>query len=235
MLYSKTVIIIMLSGLFLLALLTFAELPPIFYDFADKTSVYIQEGVVDTGVTNQVTAILFDYRGFDTLGEATVIFAAALIISYFAPRKKAPMLGVRLGVLVRYGVASILPFILIFGMYIIFFGHISPGGGFTGGVVLASIVIIFDITFGFGQGRVHLLSRDTKKSIESIGLVMFILIGIWGVFFEGAFLANSSTLVEKGTLGEFVSGGMIPILNIASGLKVGAGLAIIFNNLVKEN
>ena len=225
----------MLAFILIFTIITFLDLPNILNNNRFLENYYINNGVKDTGAINQVTAILLDYRAFDTLGEAIVIFTAASIIGYFAPKKKAPMLGVRLDVLVRYGVALILPFLLVFGLYIILYGHLSPGGGFTGGVVLASIVIIYNITFGFGRERVYLFKQDTKKKIENIGLLTFLTIGLIGVLTEGSFLANNDWLISIGKSGNLFSGGWIPLLNLVSGLKVGSGLAIIFNKLIKED
>ncbi|MGM0381246.1 MAG: MnhB domain-containing protein, partial [bacterium] len=145
------------------------------------------------------------------------------------------MLGVKFSILVRSGVALILPFILVFGFYVILFGHISPGGGFTGGVVLASTAIIFSITYSLGTERRLIMSPEWKKFFENFGFLLFLAVGLIGMGFGGFFLANASTGVPLGQPGNFVSGGWIPVLNLASGLKVGAGLALIFLNMLTED
>jgi multicomponent Na+:H+ antiporter subunit B len=230
---SHIFLIILLVLLCGLTLLTMWEIPlP-----ADRTDLsgYTARGVEETGAINQVTAILFDYRGFDTLGEATVIFTAATILFLFAPRRKVSMLGVRFTAIVRCGVGLILPFIMVFGFYVIMYGHISPGGGFTGGVILASTSIIFIITYSAGAQRRLFLPVERKKLIENVGFLMFLGIGLIGLGFGGYYLANARSGIGLGTPGELNSAGWIPLLNLACGLKVGSGLDLIFFNLITED
>lgn len=195
---------------------------------------YTERGVEQTGAVNQVSSILFDYRGFDTLGEATVILAAATIIGFVAPRTRTSMLSAGLSVIVRDTVSLLLPFLLVFGFYIILFGHVSPGGGFTGGVMLAAAVILYSLAYCAGRQRYFLLDDLQEKIIENSAMAMFLGVGLFGLGAGGAFLANAAAGVPLGSAGELASGGVIPLLNLASGLKVAAGLSIIFFSLIKE-
>ncbi|TVQ36336.1 MAG: sodium:proton antiporter [Spirochaetaceae bacterium] len=195
---------------------------------------YIERGVEQTGALNQVSSILFDYRGFDTLGEATVILATALVVGLVAPRTRTSVLSASLSVIVRDTVALLLPFLLVFGFYIILFGHISPGGGFTGGVMLAAAVIVYSLAYCVGDRRRFLLSESQQKMVENGGMLMFLGIGLVGIGTGGAFLTNAATGVSLGHPGSLASAGLIPFLNLASGLKVGAGLSIVFFSLIRE-
>ncbi len=195
---------------------------------------YINSGVKDTGVINLVTAILFDYRGFDTLGEATVIFGVASAITFLIPKRKASMTSARFSPIVNQIIKLVIPFLVILGFYLIFYGHLSPGGGFTGGVVLATISILFTITFGIAYSQ-KMWSYKAKSLMESFGGMTFISIGLIGVVAGSNFLANGQAMFALGKSGDLLSGGTVPLLNLATGIKVGAGLAIIFNSMIKED
>ncbi|TVR31100.1 MAG: sodium:proton antiporter [Spirochaetaceae bacterium] len=229
---SRIIAALMIAAVAALALLTAVSLP---LDMQRRdVGSYIDRGVQQTGATNQVSSILFDYRGFDTLGEATVILAASLIIGFVAPRRRTSMLSSSLSVIVRDTVALLLPFLLVFGFYIILFGHISPGGGFTGGVMLAAAVIIYSLAYCSGSRRIFLLDEAQEKLVENSGMLLFLGIGLVGLGAGGAFLANAATGVPLGRPGSLASAGLIPFLNLASGLKVAAGLSIVFFSLIRE-
>ncbi|MCK8825932.1 hydrogen gas-evolving membrane-bound hydrogenase subunit E [Fuchsiella alkaliacetigena] len=198
----------------------------------ELSNFYLETGVEETGAINMVTAILFDYRGFDTLGEATVIFAAATIISFLLPKKQTTMLKDDFSLLVHKSIKSVIPIVFILGVYLVVFGHLSPGGGFTGGVILAVIAILWTVVFDLEYSESK-LSYSTKSLIEDLGALAFVIIGLFGMIAGSTFLASGQAGFYLGTPGEILSGGAIPYLNMAVGAKVGAGLAIIFNSLIK--
>ena len=117
--------------------------------------------------------------------------------------------------------------IFLFGIYIILFGHLTPGGGFAGGVILASSYVLLMLAFGreFVQKDLP-LAIDSK--LDCLGILLFALIAIFGLAFGGTFFFNF--LHQKYNLGEafhLVSAGTIPLSNIAIGLKVGASLFLV--------
>ena len=194
---------------------------------------YISEGVQETGAINLVTSVLYDYRGFDTLGEATVILTAASTLAFLVPVRKVAMLSTKFTIIVYQTIIFIVPFLAVLGAYLIFFGHLSPGGGFVGGVVLAIIPTLLTITYGieFSEYR---LKPANKSLIEDMGAIGFILLGLLGIFTGSNFLANGQANFGLGNPGKLISAGLIPYLNLMIGIKVGAGLAKIFNSLIKE-
>ncbi len=194
---------------------------------------YIEQGVEETGAINIVTAILFDYRGFDTLGEATVIFIAASTISFLVSRRRIFISHNNFSPLVHQSVSLVLPFLYVLGIYLIFYGHLSPGGGFAGGVVLATIFILLTVSFGLRHTREE-EAMQTRSLVENTGALGFVGIGLLGVVVGSSFLANGQAGFGLGTPGQLISAGTIPGLNLMTGMKVGAGLAIIFYSLVKE-
>ncbi len=190
--------------------------------------------LADTGAVNAVSAVLFDYRAFDTLGEATVIITTAMIVAFLAPQARASMLSVRMSGIVLYGVVLLLPFIAVFGLAIMLYGHISPGGGFTGGVVLSTSAVLYAVVYSAGGQQSYVLAPATNKMIENVAMTAFLAVGFFGMAASGAFLANAATGIGLGTPGSLLSAGTIPLLNVISGLKVGVGLAIIIISLFLE-
>ncbi len=116
---------------------------------------------------------------------------------------------------------------LLFGIYTVLHGHISPGGGFAGGVIIALSFVQLVLVFGKDTmaGR---LSRFFAANLETLGALMFLMIATMG-FLGGAFFKN---ILEKGRPFELLSAGTIFLSNIAIGLKVAVGLFTIFLTLV---
>jgi multisubunit Na+/H+ antiporter MnhB subunit len=115
--------------------------------------------------------------------------------------------------------------IFLFGIYIILFGHLTPGGGFAGGVILASCYVLLMLAFGREFAEENLPLSVTSK-LDCLGALMFAIIAVLGFAFGGIFFVNF--LVEKyGQPLELLSAGTIPLSNIAIGLKVGASLFLV--------
>jgi len=117
--------------------------------------------------------------------------------------------------------------IMLFGIYIILHGHLSPGGGFAGGVIVALSFVHLMLAFG-KDVAVARISKNTASNLESIGALMFLSIALLG-FLGGSFFLN---ILPKGTPFNLFSAGIIPLCNIAIGIKVGVGLFAIFLALV---
>ncbi|MCK4940765.1 cation:proton antiporter [candidate division WOR-3 bacterium] len=115
-------------------------------------------------------------------------------------------------------------FIFIFGIYIILHGHLTPGGGFAGGVILAGAFILRLLAFGSDAGA-EKKSEKRSSVFESLGGLMFIGIAIAGLIVAQIFFLN---FLPKGTPLHLLSAGIIPLCNIAISIKVGAGLFSIF-------
>ncbi|GAB6138132.1 hydrogen gas-evolving membrane-bound hydrogenase subunit E [Halanaerobaculum tunisiense] len=194
---------------------------------------YIDQGVADTGAINLVTAILFDYRGFDTLGEATVILVVVSTISLLANPGRPIAAYNSFSALVHQGISLIVPFLYVLGFYLILYGHLSPGGGFAGGVVIATIFILLTVTYGLRHDPEEKTLKK-KSLLEKYSALGFVLVGLIGVVTGSGFLANGQLNLNLGTPGNLISAGVIPILNLLIGLKVGSGLSVIFIRLVKE-
>lgn len=118
--------------------------------------------------------------------------------------------------------------IFLYGIYIVLHGHISPGGGFAGGVIIALSFIHLMLAYG-KEVALKKLSKNLAAILESTGAIMFLSIALLG-FIGGYFFLNF--FPSKGTPFKLFSAGIIPLCNIAIALKVGAGLFSIFVILV---
>lgn len=117
--------------------------------------------------------------------------------------------------------------ILLFGIYIILHGHLSPGGGFAGGVIVALSFVHLMLAFG-KDVAVARISKNLASNLESLGALMFLSVALLG-FWRGSFFSN---VLPKGVPFTLFSSGMIIFSNISIGIKVGVGLLAIFLALV---
>ncbi len=124
------------------------------------------------------------------------------------------------------------PFIMVFGLYIILHGHLTPGGSFSGGAVLGSSMILFALAFDLEEGHKK-LSHDASTLIETGGASTYVIVGLVGVFAGSGFLSNKAGGFPMGVPGELFSGGMIALITIALGLKVASTVITLFYNLIE--
>jgi len=117
--------------------------------------------------------------------------------------------------------------ILLYGIYIVLHGHLTPGGGFAGGTVIALSFVHLMLAFG-REATLRKFSQSVASTFESVGALIFVGIGLLGLT-GGFFLFN---FISRGTPFNLVSAGMIPLCNIAICFKVGAGLFMVFLMLV---
>ena len=119
--------------------------------------------------------------------------------------------------------------VFLYGIYIITHGHLTPGGGFAGGAVIAGAFIL--LVLAYGSDVLKLKKREEGSSVvESTGILIFLLLAFAALFIgTKVFFAN---YLPKGTIGELISAGVIPLYNIAVGIEVAAALFTIFLALV---
>lgn len=189
-----------------------------------------KNGVAETGATNMVTSVVVSYRSFDTLGEITVLFTAAIglgaLLSGHKKRERTDKVEPP-SLIVYTGCRFLFPILMLVGTYIFIHGHLTPGGGFQGGAIIASGFLLMYL--GCRGKRIKF---KASKVIEVLGGLIFVGLGIVGLTMGEDFLFN---FLPKGEVGTLISAGIIPIIYIGIGLKVGSELAGIIDNLIEES
>ena len=185
-----------------------------------QTAAYYAQpqNIEKVNAPNLVTAIVVTYRGLDTLGEVTVLFLTAAIIAFFI-KKQSYTRKLRINSEIFKTAASVLfPIILMLGIYIFMNGHLTPGGGFQGGAVIASGVILFLLAFPNEP-----LNGSIFNYVESTSGLVFVGVAALGAVIGAGFLDNA--ILPLGTFGKLFSAGAIPLIYSFVGLKVGAELS----------
>lgn len=180
---------------------------------------YAERTAAEIGAANIVTAIVVTYRGLDTLGEVTVLFLSATIVGLVLARGsghgRIPSIRTPVGELLGTGARVLVPLILLLGVYVFVNGHLTPGGGFQGGAIVASGILLLLLADPLRQ-----FSHGLIAAIESVAGIAYVAIGVLGLVLAGGFLDNR--ILPLGTLGELASAGAIPLIYSLIGLKVGA-------------
>lgn len=127
-------------------------------------------------------------------------------------------------VIQRCGCDAVLPFALVYVLYIILHGHLSPGGGFQGGVLMAGVVILVYLGHGF-EATVDALSYHTLHRDEGVASVVYVALALMGVAAGAQFCQN--ILYTHGNIGDFYSSGTIFWMNVTVGVKVITGIGSI--------
>jgi multicomponent Na+:H+ antiporter subunit B len=126
---------------------------------------------------------------------------------------------------------KLVPYILLFGLYLISYGHLSPGGGFQGGVVLSSAILLLCLARGVKATRQLFTSRAVGV-LEIAAFTLFLIMAAAGMAVGVSFLGN---FLPLGRIGEVPSAGFIFFLNLVIGLEVGAGITLICFALLEED
>ncbi len=186
----------------------------------------LQAAPDEVGTGNIVAAVLLAYRGIDTLGELAILFTAAASVGLILGQRSNHSAKRDKTITESHFITSrasdlMMPLLIIVGFYIIFYGHLTPGGGFQGGVILA---IAFFLPVLTRPGTT--IDHGMITIIEGLAGAGFIMIGLWAMLYGKPFLQPFfDTFLGNGIFGSLWSAGTLPLLYLAVGLKVGAELA----------
>jgi multicomponent Na+:H+ antiporter subunit B len=183
---------------------------------------------------NTVSSVNFDQRAFDTLGEETILFAAVLgtVVLLRTVRGEHRVRPARAHVtprVSRYGVLM-LPVAMVTGLYVVAHGQLSPGGGFQGGVVVATSLHLLYIAVDY-----RALERVRPVGVfevgDAVGEAAYLVTGLAVMLGGAAFLTNTLPLGRFNTL---LSGGTVPLLNAAVGLEVACGIVVLLARFLDQ-
>jgi len=192
---------------------------------------YINKGIEETGAANIVTSVVVNYRSLDTLGEVTVLFLAAIGLGAVLATiiRKEDRKTVKASLILSTGCKFLFPFVLLFGAYIFIHGHLTPGGGFQGGAIIASAFLLMYL----GCHKEMKVNETGIIISESLGGLVFVIIGLIGLAVGTRYFLNN--FMPKGEFNTLLSAGIIPIIYIAIGFKVGSELSKIIDLLMEES
>lgn len=229
LLIKKVSMVVLLSFVFAMFMLAMSDLE-FLYNNAGKI-FFSENGYLDTGSRNLVTAIYLDYRLFDSLFEAGILLVAVsgvLWISqhnikeknatFMMDKQKTPELFITFG-------RVLYPVMLLFGLYIILNGHLSPGGGFQGGAIVATAILILYYIDISKEIDVH-----TIITVEKILFLLLVFISFISFFTRGEIMTNFIPLDGDIEVKQVY----LYVLNIIIGAKVALGLVAVFTSFLKE-
>ena len=176
----------------------------------------------ETGAVNVVAGVILDYRAFDTLGESHVLYTAATAVFILLLSLKGagePEQEKRImqsDPLLKSTARIIVPLVIVYGIYVIFNGHLGPGGGFSGGAVIGGGLILYAIAFGF-EPLDKFLNLKVYRIVVLCALCFYSFAKCYS-FFCGA--NHLETIFSPGTPGMIFSAGLILPLNMAVGIVV---------------
>lgn len=189
---------------------------------------YILQAPGDLNGANLVTSIIVTYRGLDTLGEVAVLFAATAAVGLLLKKSgKDSELGYpsrKASEILETGGGLLFPLIIVFGAYIFLHGHLTPGGGFQGGVVIATGFLLLLLS-----GRMEKFNHMVMALVESLSGFAYVAVAVAGMILAGGFL--DPRFLPSGEFGRLFSAGAIPVIYSLIGLKVGAELVAIIDNM----
>ena len=223
-----------LAGVAVLLGLAFARMP------GSGTTVHpYRDAAVAAAVAhrtaNVVSAVNFDQRGLDTLGEETILFGsvvavAALLRPEDDERVRPPRDGRGPLEAARLGGYVLLPVTIVIGADVVAHGHVTPGGGFQGGVVLATGLHLLYVAGGY-RSLERLRPLAWYESTEALATASFAAMGFAGLAVAGSFLAK---VLPLGTFGQLLSAGTVPVLNGVVGVAVASGCVVLLAQFIQQ-
>jgi multicomponent Na+:H+ antiporter subunit B len=222
---------------------SYRNLPPL-GDYRGPYGDYIAAlAVYERHATDTVNAITYDYRGIDTLGEEFILFASVIgVLLLFrrqtgedeaedpAKRQILAEAEIRGTDTIRVTMQAMVATMVVFGIYVATHGQLTPGGGFQGGVILATAPLVVYLS-GSVRTFKKTISYPLLEFAEALGAAGYAIIGMSALFAGAAFLTN---WVPLGKTGSLFSGGTIAWISVAVGLEVSGSVVLVMYSYLRE-
>jgi len=196
---------------------------------------YINDSMQEIGIPNIVTSVLASYRGFDTFGEVVVIFTAGmgiLALLSMVRRREDSASSDSLNdsmheqyLVLRIVTKILIPFILLFALYVQFHGDYGPGGGFQAGVIFAAAIILYAMLFGMSTAR-RVINQSYIRFFAAIGVLLYGCVGVVSLL-NGKNFLDYSALSADPVAGQHLG---ILLIELGVGFTVASVMVIIFFN-----
>lgn len=237
----KVFFLVSALGLACVFALAYSQLAPAGYVRSAYGDLVNAITVPELHITDAVTAVNFNVRGFDTLGEEFILFASVAGVILLMRRQSDEPAGRHEDHLagrtvppasdaVRVTALMLIVPMFLFGLYVVAHGQVSPGGGFQGGVILSTAPLLLYLCADYQQFR-RVTPGRLIDTAEAFGAAAYILIGVACVIAGGRFLQN---FLPPGKSGTLTSGGTVALINLAVGLEVAAGLTLALLSYLEE-
>ena len=190
---------------------------------------YLEDSMSEVGIPNIVTSVLASYRAYDTLGEVVVIFTAGigvmvlLVLGGAERRRLDTETPMHQHMILRIVVKKLIPFILLFALYVQFHGDYGPGGGFQAGVIFAAGIIVYAMVFSFRTAK-RVINEDVIQFLAALGLLLYGSVGLLSMLLGKNYL-DYSALAEDAVAGQHLG---ILVIELGVGITVASIMIIIF-------
>ena len=221
------------------ALLVYGTFDMPYFGFADAPAHqhvaprYIEDSLQETGLINIVTSVLASYRAFDTFGEVVVIFTAGIavlaMLSFSQPTASDSEIDAinqsmhEQNLILRIVTKMLLPFIMLYALYVQFHGDFGPGGGFQAGVIFAAGIILYSLLFGLRTTR-KVISESFIRLLAAFGILLYGSVGIYSLL-TGSNYFDYNALSSDPVAGQHLG---ILLIELGVGLTVASVMILIF-------
>ena len=193
---------------------------------------YLENTRTQIDIPNVVTAVLASFRGYDTLGEVFVVYTAGIgvlfLLGQYRGKREAEVddeaLGLRHYLIARMVGRMLIPFILLFGLYVQFHGDFGPGGGFQAGAIFAAAIILFALLEGEDRA-LRVLPRSVLTGLMAGGALLYGGVGVACMFMGGNVL-DYNVLADNPITGQHIG---IIVIELGVGLTVTGVMLSIFH------